>query len=63
MKILPDTSALVTAAELSEIVGIDIETVNNWLRHGTISRARIGGRQFRQRLFSTEEVYKAAVIS
>jgi hypothetical protein len=61
MKFLRDTSALVTAAELAKVVGIDIETVNNWLRNGTISRAPIGGRHFRQRLFSSEEVYKAAL--
>jgi hypothetical protein len=61
MKPLRDISALVSATELGKIVGIDNETVNNWLRHGIITRARIGGRQLRNRLFSTEEVYKAAL--
>jgi hypothetical protein len=61
MKLLRDISALVSAAELGKIVGIDIETVNNWLRHGIITRARIGRRQLRSRLFSTDEVYKAAL--
>ena len=61
MKPLPDTSVLVSAAELAEIVGIDSETVNNWLRHGIITRARIGGRQLRNRLFSTGEVCKTAL--
>jgi hypothetical protein len=37
--------------------------VNNWLRHGIINRARIGGRQLRNRLFSVDEVYKAALKS
>jgi hypothetical protein len=61
MKLPRDISVLVSAAELGNIVGIDIETVNNWLRHGIISRAPIGGRQLRNRLFSTEEVYKTAL--
>jgi hypothetical protein len=61
MKLPRDTSVLVSAGELGQIVGIDNETVNNWLRHGIITRARIGGRQLRNRLFSTDEVYKAAL--
>ena len=61
MKLLRDPVVLVSAAELGQIVGIDIETVNNWLRHGIITRAPIGGRQLRNRLFSTEEVYKTAL--
>jgi hypothetical protein len=61
MKILRDPVVLVSAAELGQIVGIDIETVKNWLRHGIITRAPIGGRQLRNRLFSAEEVYKTAL--
>ncbi len=61
MKPLSDISVLVSAAELGQIVGIDIDTVNNWLRYGIITRARIGGRQLRNRLFSAEEVYKTAL--
>jgi hypothetical protein len=63
MKLLRDISVLVSAAELGNIVGIDIETVNNWLRHGIITRERIGGRQLRSRLFSTDEVYKVALTN
>jgi hypothetical protein len=51
---------VVSAAELGEVVGIDLETVNNWLRRGIISRAQIGGRR---RLFSRDEVYKAALTN
>jgi hypothetical protein len=61
MKLPRDTSVLVSAGELGQIVGIDNETVNNWLRHGIITRARIGGWQLRNRLFSTDEVYKTAL--
>ena len=61
MKPLRDIPVLVCAAELGQIVGIDIETVNNWLRHGIITRAPIGGRQLRNRLFSADEVYKTAL--
>jgi hypothetical protein len=43
------------------VLGTDLETVNNWIRRGIISRARIGGRKLRNRLFSTEEVYKTAL--
>src|SRR5262249_4540603 len=60
MKILRDPTVLLSAAELGDSVGIDLETVNNWIRRGIISRAPIGGRQLRYRLFSTEEVYKTA---
>jgi hypothetical protein len=63
MKLLRDISVLISAAELGNIVGIDIETVNNWLRHGIITRAQIGRRQLRSRLFSTDEVYKVALTN
>ena len=64
MKILLDTNVLVSAAELGEAVGADPESVNNWIRRDIISRAPIGGRQLaRHRLFSTEEVYKAALTN
>ena len=61
MKFLRDPTVLLSAAELGDSVGIDLETVNNWIRRGIISRAPIGGRQLRYRLFSTEEVYKTAL--
>jgi hypothetical protein len=61
MKPLRNTSVLVSASELAEIVGIDNETVNNWLRYGIITRAPVGGRQLRNRLFSADEVYKTAL--
>ena len=61
MKPTRDTSVLVSTAELAEIVGIDLETVNNWLRHGIITRAQIGGRQLRNRLFSVDEAHKTAL--
>jgi hypothetical protein len=61
MKLLPDTNVLVSAAELGEVIGADLETVNNWVRRDIINRAPIGGRQLRHRLFSTEEVYKTAL--
>src|SRR5262249_41271161 len=61
MKSLPHEGALFTSAELAEATGADLETIKNWIRRGVISRARIGGRQMRNRLFSAEEVYKTAV--
>jgi hypothetical protein len=61
MKLLRDSSVLVSATELGEVIGVDLETINNWLRRGIISRAPIGGRQLRHRLFSTEQVCKAAL--
>jgi hypothetical protein len=57
----PDT--LVSSAELAQVIGIDLETVNNWLRRGIISRSPVGGRQLRNRLFSMTEVYRAAFIA
>jgi|SRR5208337_2022873 len=60
---LRKSSTLVTAVELAEIIGADIETINNWTQRGIISRVAIGGRQLRARLFSTEEVYKAALTN
>ena len=41
---------------------MDLETVKNWVRRGVISRATIGGRQLRTRLFTVDEVCKAALI-
>ena len=35
--------------------------MNNWLRYGIVTRARVGGRQLRNRLFSADEVYKTAL--
>jgi hypothetical protein len=61
MKSLLETNTLFSAAELGAAIGADLETVNNWIRRGIISRAPIGGRQLRHRLFSTEEVYRAAL--
>jgi len=49
-------------SELAEIVGVDLDTVNNWVRYNIIHRARLGGRQLRSRLFSTKEIYKTALI-
>jgi hypothetical protein len=60
-KFLQDPAVLISAAELAETTGVELETVNNWIRRGIISRAAIGGRQLRHRLFSTEEVYKTAL--
>jgi hypothetical protein len=61
MKLLVGTGTLVSTAELGEAIGADNETVKNWIRRGIIRRAPIGGRQLRNRLFSTDEVYKAAL--
>jgi hypothetical protein len=61
MTFAPDT--LVSSAELAHVIGIDLETINNWLRRGSIGRSPVGGRQMRNRLFSMMEVYKAAFIA
>jgi hypothetical protein len=58
--LMPDT-VFVSAAELAEIIGTDLETVNNWIRRGIINRTPIGQRPLRNRLFSKDEVYKAAL--
>jgi hypothetical protein len=62
-KVLADSATLVSVSELAEIIGVGIDTINNWIRHDIISRVRMGGRQLRARLFSTEEVYKTALIN
>jgi hypothetical protein len=56
------STTLVSVSELAEIVGVDLDTINNWVRYNIIHRARLGGRQLRSRLFSSEEVYKTALI-
>ena len=61
MKFPRDNAILVSAAELGEVIGIDLETVKNWIRREIITRAPLGGRQLRNRLFSTDEVYKTAL--
>src|SRR6516165_7954389 len=55
-----ETPTLISSAELAEIVGVDFETINNWIRRGVIARALIGRGQLRNRLFSTKEIYKEA---
>jgi MerR-like DNA binding protein len=60
-KIDPE-SPVVTSVELANILGVELEWVKNWFRRGVIERATIGGRQLRSRLFSKDEVYKAALI-
>jgi hypothetical protein len=61
MKFLRNNAILVNAAELGEVIGIDLETVKNWIRREIITRAPIGGRQLRNRLFSADEVYNTAL--
>ena len=60
---LPKSTTLITSAELAETIGADLETINNWIQRGIISRVAIGGRQLRARLFSPDEVYKAALMN
>jgi hypothetical protein len=60
--ILPD-AVVVSAAELAEVIGTDLLTLNNWIRRGIIRRTPIGGRQVKSRLFANEEVYKAALTN
>jgi hypothetical protein len=55
------SGTLVSSAELAEIIGTDIQTVNNWIGRGIITRSSLGGRQLRNRLFSADEVYKTAL--
>jgi hypothetical protein len=61
MNRLHDSRVLVTVTELAEIIGTDPITIDNWIRREIISRTPIRGRQLRNRVFSTEEVYKAAL--
>ena len=63
IEFLKHPATFFSAAELAEAIGADFETINNWVRRGMITRARIGGRQLRSRLFSTEDVYKAALTN
>jgi hypothetical protein len=60
---LRESESFVSSAELGEVIGVDIHTINNWIRHGIIVRASIGGRPLRSRLFSMEEVHKAALLN
>jgi hypothetical protein len=62
MKLLRDTKTMLSAYELGQIIGIDRETVNNWNRRDLIRRFAPGGRRIRHRLFSTEELYKTALM-
>ena len=63
IEFLKHPATFFSAAELAKAIGADLDTINNWLRRGMITRARIGGRQLRSRLFSTEDVYKAALTN
>ena len=61
MKPIHHSSILVSSAELAEIIGTDLQTVNNWIGRGIVTRSSLGGRQLRKRLFSADEVYKTAL--
>jgi hypothetical protein len=61
MTLLHGSKVLITITELAEIIGTDITTIDNWTRREIISRTQIAGRPLRNRLFSTEEVYKTAL--
>ncbi len=63
MKIFLDANLLVSAAELGELIGVDFETINNWVRREIVDRAQFGGRQLRHRLFTAEAIYKAALTN
>ena len=61
IKPIQNSGTLVNSAELAEIIGVDLQTLNNWIGRGIISRTPLGGRQLRNRLFSADEVYKTAL--
>ena len=61
IKPIQNSGTLVNSPELAEIIGVDLQTVNNWIGRGIISRTPLGGRQLRNRLFSADEVYKTAL--
>jgi hypothetical protein len=61
MKFLHDSMIRVSVTELAEIIDTDPMTIDNWLRRKIISRASPGGRKLKNRLFSTEEIYKTAL--
>jgi hypothetical protein len=58
--LVPD-AVVVSAAELTEVIGTDLQIVNNWIRRGIINRTLIGGKQVKTRFFAKQEVYKAAL--
>jgi hypothetical protein len=59
----PASDALLSAGELAEVIGVDLDTVHNWLQRDIIERATVGGRKLRSRLFSTKQAHKAALLS
>ena len=61
IKLIQNSGTLVSSPELAEIIGVDLQTVNNWIGRGIISRTPLGGRHLRNRLFSADEVYKTAL--
>ena len=61
IKPIQNSGTLVNSPELAEIIGVDLQTVNNWIGRGIISRTPLGGRQLRNWLFSADEVYKTAL--
>ena len=48
--LMPET-VFFSSAELAEIIGIDFESVNNWIRRGIINRTPIGQRPLRKSAF------------
>ena len=58
--LVPD-AVVVSATELAKVIETDLQTVNNWIGRGIISRTPIGGRQVKSWLFAKDEVYNAAL--
>lgn len=52
-----------TSAEIAEVVGVRIETVNQWRRRGHLRLSMENPGRGRQRLYSLLDAYKIAVIN
>jgi hypothetical protein len=60
---LHDLTLRISANELAEVLDVHPTTIDNWVRRKIITRAPVGKRQLRNRLFSAKDIYSAALTN
>jgi hypothetical protein len=63
LNFLHDSTLRVSVKELAEVLGVHPITIDNWVRRKIISRAPVGKRQLRNRLFPAKDVHSAALTT
>jgi hypothetical protein len=60
---LHDSTLRISVNELAGVLDVHPTTIDNWVRRKIITRAPVGKRQLRNRLFSAKDIYSAALTN